>query len=112
MKTVQVAIQNSRYAESIRDLLLLDVRRRVHLIATPDLSLGGVLIVDLANLHALPGLIQELERLIVIVDKEHDDLSEIWEAGVRHVAFYGDQPHITRGIVLGIELTLNAPAPA
>jgi hypothetical protein len=109
MKTVQVAIQNSRYAETLRELLSQDVRRRIHLSTTPDLSLEGVIMVDLANLHAQPRLIQEQARLIVIVDKKRDDLSEIWEAGVRHVVFYGDPSHFTSGMVLGRELTLNAP---
>ncbi|MGA2881695.1 MAG: hypothetical protein ABSG13_22315 [Bryobacteraceae bacterium] len=105
MKTVQVAIQDPEYADPMRNLLSQDVR--IHLVATPDVTLSGVIIVDAANLLKLPLLAKEQERLIVIVHKERDDLSALWDAGVRHVIFRGDSPRMTRGVVLGVELSLR-----
>ena len=106
MKTVQVAIQDPGYADSIRDLLVQDGSHRVHLVESPDLSLGGVIVVDSDHLDALP-LSNEKERLVVMVHKERDDLLKIWDAGVRHVVFQGDPPQTARVVVLGVELGLE-----
>lgn len=112
MKTVQVAIQDPVYADSIRNLLMQDGVHRVHLVEKPDLSLDGAIVVDAAHLESLPLRANEQERLIVIVRKECDDLSKIWDAGVRHVVFYGDPPQTARVVVLGVELGLGSRVPA
>jgi hypothetical protein len=107
MKTVQVAIPDPEYADSIRNLLVQDGSRRVHLVERPDLSLGGVILVDAAHLDGLPLPPKEQKRLIVLVRKERDDLFKIWDAGVRHVLFHGDSPQTARIVVLGVELGLG-----
>jgi hypothetical protein len=112
MKTVQVAIQDPLYADSIRNLLVQDGVHRVLLVEKPDLSLDGAIVVDTAHLESLPLRSNERERLIVIVRKERDDLSRIWDAGVRHVVFYGDPPQTARVVVLGVELGLASRVPA
>ncbi len=106
MKTVQVAIQDPEYADSIRSALFEDGNHRVHLVDMPDATLGGVILVDAMRLNSFPLLAHEQERLIVLVDKERDDLSRVWDAGVRHVLFHGDPPHMARIMVLGMELRL------
>jgi hypothetical protein len=111
MKTVQVAIPDPEYADSIRNLLVLDGSHRVHLVERPDLTLEGAIVVDAASLDGLPLPPNHKERLIVIVHKERDDLSKIWDAGVRHVVFQGDPPHTARIVVLGVELSLGSRAP-
>ncbi len=110
MKTVQLAIQDPNYADSIRDLLVQDGGHRVHLVDQPDLALGGVIVLDAANLESLRVAPNERERLVVMVHKERDDLCKIWNAGVRHVVFHGDPPHTARVAVLGVELSLGARA--
>jgi hypothetical protein len=110
MKTVQVAIQDPEYADSIRKLLVEDGGHRVHLVERPDLTLGGVIVMDAANLDGLPLLPNQQQRLVVVVRKETDDLSKIWDVGVRHVVFHGDPPHTARVVVLGVELGLGANA--
>jgi hypothetical protein len=109
MKTVQVAIQDPGYADSIRDLLVQDGSHRVHLVERPDPALEGVIIADAAHLDGLP-LSNEKERLVVMVHKERDDLLKIWDAGVRHVVFQGDPPQTARVVVLGVELGLERQA--
>ncbi len=106
MKTVQVAIQDPGYADSIRDLLVQDGSHRVHLVENPDPTLEGVIVVDADHLDGLP-LSNEKERLVVMVHKERDDLLKIWDAGVRHVVFQGDPPQTARVVVLGVELGLE-----
>jgi len=110
MKTVQVAIQDPEYADSIRNLLIKDGSHRVHLVERPDPALEGVMVVEATNLDGLPLLSNEQERLVVMVRKEHDDLYKIWDAGVRHVVFHGDSPHTAHVVVLGVELSLRSTA--
>jgi hypothetical protein len=108
MKTVQVAIPDPEYADSIRTLLVRDGRHRVHLVEKPDPALGGVILVDAAHLDSLSLPLSEQKRVIVLVRKERDDLFKIWEAGVRHVLFQGDSAQTARIVVLGVELSLGS----
>jgi hypothetical protein len=112
MKTVQVAIQDSGYADSIRDLLVQDGSHRIHLVEKPDFTLGGVIIVDAAKLDGLSLPPHGRERFIVMVQKERDNLSRIWDAGVRHAIFHGDPPRSVYVAVLGLELTFGSGAVA
>jgi hypothetical protein len=107
VKTVQVAIQDLAYAESIRDLLSQEAGHRVHLVEKPDVTVEGVIIVDATHLGNFPTLANE-RRVVVMVHKDRDDLSKIWDAGARHVLFYGDPPRRVRVAVLGLELSLSA----
>ncbi len=108
MKTVQVAIQDPVYADSVRELLVRDGKHEVHLVERPEADLGGVIIVDTAHLDGLPSLPNVQERLVVVVNKDHDDLFRIWDAGVRHVLFQGDPPQTARVVVLGVELSIGS----
>jgi hypothetical protein len=112
MKTVQVATLDSGCADCLRDLFLQDRCRQFRVVATPDVTLDGVIIVDAAQLRGLPLLRKEQERLIVIVDEIHDDLTQLWDAGVRHVVFRRDPPRLVSGAILGIELRLASSAAA
>jgi hypothetical protein len=113
VQTVQVAIQDSEYADSIRKLLLQDGIHDVQLVEHPDATVGGVIVVDATDLISCPWLPGQQERLVVIVRKGRDDLAKIWDAGVRHALFYGDPPNWARILVLCVELSLSAkPASA
>ena len=108
VKTVQVAIQDPAFADSIRDLLLEDSRRQVRLLEKPDMSSEGVVIADAAHLSSFPSSPSALKRLVVMAHKDRDDLSQLWDAGVRHVLFYEDSPETVRIAVLGMELSFAA----
>ena len=108
VKTVQIALRDSVYADCVRNLLQEDGRHQVHLVEVPDVSLGGVIILDSESLAQLSAPAEEQKRLVVMAHKERDDLSKIWDAGVRHVAFYTDPPQNLRVVVLGRELALAA----
>jgi hypothetical protein len=106
MKTVQVAIEDREYADSVRHLLLQDGRHRVQVLEKPDVTLGGVIIIDVASLDKFSLEPTDQDRLVVIAHKESDKLSKVWDAGLRHVVFYGDPPQRVLAAVLGVELTL------
>jgi hypothetical protein len=108
VKTVQVAIRDPVYADSLRSLLLQDARRVVQLVETPDLSLDGVIILDPARLSAIPVLGNEQKRLIVMASRDRDDLAGIWDQGVRHLLFDGDPVEAARAMIFDLELSLFA----
>lgn len=106
MKTVQVAIQNREYADSVRHLLLHDGKHRVQIVESPDMTSSGVIIIDAASLDHLSLLPTDHDRVVVIAHKDSEKLSKVWDAGLRQVVFYGDPPQIVVAVVLGVELTL------
>jgi hypothetical protein len=102
-----VAIPDSACADSIRNLLLQDVRRQVHCVERPNFDLPGVIIMDAICVNSFPTVAKEQKRLLVITHRERDDLAKLWDAGVRHVMFYEDPPQWLSMFVLGIELSLS-----
>lgn len=106
MTTVQLAIPDSAYAQSLRNLLARDGAHRVLLVEKPDLSLNGVVVVDGSRLDdlSLPG--SQPERFVVITRKGADHLTKAWETGVRHVVFEEDSVNTGQLAVMAAELRL------
>jgi hypothetical protein len=46
MKTVQLAIGDTKYAQALRDLIVRDGQHRVFLVDWPDLRLDGLVVID------------------------------------------------------------------
>jgi hypothetical protein len=106
MKTIQLALQNSEYAESLRSLLLRDGTHRVYLVDCPDLRLDGVIVIDGNRTENFAMLDGEPERFVVITRKGSDHLARIWDAGVRHVVFEGDSPGTAHLAIIAAEMRL------
>src|SRR5579864_8478664 len=106
MKTVQLAIGNTEYAQSLRDLLLRDGTHRVYLVDEPDLRLDGIVMIDGNRADNLSLLDLDPERFVVITRKGSDSLARIWDAGVRHVLFDGDPPNTAQLAIIAAELRL------
>ena len=85
MKTVQLAIRDSEYAQSLRNSLLRDGTHRVYLVDQPDLRIDGVVVIDGSTLDNLAAYGEQAERFVVITRKGSDSLSRLWNAGIRHV---------------------------
>lgn len=109
MKTVQLAMRDSRHARSLRDLLLDDGAHQVHLVKRPNMAIAGVIVMDIDHLDETNAQAGERERLVVLASKSNADLMKVWEAGVQHVVFHGDAPQSVRVAVLATELSLTAP---
>ena len=105
MKTVQLALHDVEYAQSLRTLLLRDGSHRVVMVDHPDLKLDGVVVVD-GGVDNLSMLEFEPERFVVLTRKGTDNLSKVWEAGVRHVVFEGDSPNTAQLAIIAAELRL------
>ena len=106
MKTIQMALRDSEYADALRSLLLRDGTHRVYLVEQPDLRLDGVIVIDGNQAQNLTLLDGEPERFVVITRKGSDHLARIWDAGVRHVVFEGDSPSTAHLAIIAAELRL------
>ena len=110
MKTVQLAIRDSDYAQALRNSLLRDGTHRVYLVDQPDLGIDGVVVIDGSRLDN-SSLCGEPERLVVIADKGSDSLARLWKAGIRHVVFEGDSPNTAQLAIIAAELRLPNAGP-
>jgi hypothetical protein len=106
MKNIQLALHDSEYTQSLRNLLVHDGAHRVYVVDQPDLRLDGVVVIDGNINDDLSFLDPEPERFVVITRKGSDRLARIWEAGVRHVVFEGDSPSTAHLAIIAAELRL------
>jgi len=104
MKTVQLAIHDSEYAQSLRNLLLRDGAHRVYVVDKPDLRLDGVVVIDENRFEDLSLSDSEPERFVIVTRKGTDRLSRVWDAGVRHVVFEEDSPNTAQLAIIAAEL--------
>lgn len=111
MKTVQLAIRDSEYAQSLRDSLLRDGTHRVYLVDQPDMQIDGVVVIDGNQLDNPTPCGEQPERLVVITSKGSDSLSRLWNAGIRHVVFEGDSPNTAQLAIIAAELRLPNSGP-
>lgn len=108
MKTVQLAIVDSGFAQALRNELLLDGSHEVYVVEKPDLRREGVVVVDEQSFDSLAVMPDVLtERLVVIARRGADDLARIWRAGIRHVVFEKDSSKTAQMAVLAAELRLS-----
>ena len=114
MKTVQLAIRNSDYAQALSSLLLRDGTHRVHLVDRPDLQLDGVVVIDENRFQSLSLFDSQPERFVVVTRKGTDRLSRVWDAGIRHVVFEEDSATTAQLAIIAAELRLphHRPGPS
>jgi hypothetical protein len=107
MTIVQLAIRDSEYAQSLRNLLLGDGARKVLLVDKLDLRLNGVVVIDGRRFEDLSMLGSQPERFVVIASTSADRLTKAWETGVRHVVFERDSANTAHLAVMAAELRLK-----
>ena len=104
MLTVQLAIENQRYAAELADLLQQDGSHVVVVVDHPDLGVDGIIVVDGDRQENLLLFEAHPERFVVIARKSADLLSRVWDAGVRHVVFEEDSPQMALLAISAAEL--------
>jgi len=107
MKTIQLAIRDSDYAQSVRNLLLRDGAHRVYLVDRPNLGLEGIVVIDEDQFRNLAQHDPEPERFVIITRRATENLSRVWDAGIRHVVFEEDPPLTTQLAIIAAELRLR-----
>lgn len=105
MKTVQLAIRDTEYAQSLRNLLLRDGTHKVSLVDRPDPDLDGVIVVDEARFGS-PAIPPAAPERYVVITRKGADLARVWDAGIRHVVFEADSPNTAQLAVIAAELRL------
>jgi hypothetical protein len=108
VKTVQLAIHDSGYAQALRNELVRDGSHQVYLVEKPDLKRDGVVVVDEQTFDSLLIVPESLsDRMVVISRMGANHLAQIWQAGVRHVVFEKDSSKTAQMAVLAAELRLS-----
>jgi hypothetical protein len=104
MPTVQLAIRNRRYAAALAELLQRDGLHTVVLVEAPDLKVDGIIALDGDKTENLLLFETQPERFVVITRKDAGLLTQVWDAGVRHVVFEEDSPSLAMLAVIAAEL--------
>jgi hypothetical protein len=107
MKTIQLAIRDSDYAHSVRNLLLRDGTYLVYLVDRPNLGLDGIVVIDEDQFQNLAQHDAEPERFVIVTRKATENLSRVWDAGIRHVVFEEDPPLTTQLAIIAAESRLR-----
>jgi len=110
MKTVQLAIHDSDYAQLLRNLLLRDGMHRVYLVDRPDLRMDGIIVIDESRFQDLTLHDSEPDRFVVITRKGTEHLAKVWDAGIRHVVFEEDPANTAQLAIIAAELRLPRTA--
>jgi hypothetical protein len=103
MLTVQLLVQNERYA---RDLAVLLDREgwRVVYPPAPDFEGPGAIVADRRAIERFPALLEFPERVVPIASKDADFLSSLLEHNMRSVVFENDPPGTALLAILGTEI--------
>lgn len=104
MTTVQVAIRDTEYAQTICSLLRREGRYSILVVDEPDLKLEGVVVLDCEHLEALALSGEAPERFVLVTRKDPEKLARLWNAGIRHVVFQEDSPSTAQLAVSAAEL--------
>ena len=107
MAMIQLAIEDPAYARCVRSLLLRNgAHRQVYITDLPELNLGGVIVITKKKLDKLSPARKDIQRLLVIAKNDHESLSQLWAAGIRHVVFEADSPATAALAILALEASL------
>jgi hypothetical protein len=107
ISNVQIALEDKTYAEQLRGLLEADGKHRVHMVAEPNPSLAGVLVLDettVASLVVPEG--KDAMRFFVLANQAADP-TKLWRAGVRRLLAMNDPPELVLSAILYTELLLS-----
>jgi hypothetical protein len=112
MSTVQILLQRQAYARALSSLLAREGVYEIACVSEPDLKREGVIVADRQALERYPALIQQSERLVLILPNDPDLMSTVWEHNVRSVVFESDPPSTAALAILGLDLQKATAAPA
>ena len=104
MMTVQVALGNREYAESLCHLLRREGRYEVLLPEKPDLKIEGVIVVDAEHLENISASSMQPERFVLITRRDEAQMKRIWDVGISHVVFETDAPKMAQLAINAAEL--------
>lgn len=106
MTTVQLAISNKSYAESVRELLLSKGEYAVLIVDRPDPTVAGLIVLEDCLLDSCTP--DDPRRFVVITAyQDGERLSWLWRAGFRNVFFALDSPQTAYLAILTAKVRLS-----
>jgi hypothetical protein len=91
MTTVQIAVSNRNFAESVRQLLSRDREYAALIVDRPDPAVGGLIVLEDRLLNEC--IWDDPWRFVVIIPhQDGEQLSRLWREGFRNVFFASDSP--------------------
>ena len=111
METVQLTINDGRYASALQDLLQRNGTVEVRCVEVPNPSEEGVIVVDAEALNRLPRPLSNPERIVLITRNDPQHLAQAWNAGIRSVVFNEDPLSTAVLAIMAAELRVPKPDP-
>jgi hypothetical protein len=108
MTTVQVAVRDVQLGRHLESLLSQCGRHIVRLVGPPDLSLDGVIVIDINMLDNPSYFAEQPDRFVVITPNDQAVLAKIWEAGIPHIVFEEDSATTAELAVSAAEVRLSS----
>lgn len=109
MTNVQIAIQDIRYAEELRQLLEADGSHRVHLVHRPSSAVDGIIVVDVRFVVDVTALnASDVSRCVVFSRNGTSEWQTLITAGVKYLINGDCSPALGRLVVLAAEFRLKA----
>ncbi|MFN7992909.1 MAG: hypothetical protein U0Q18_04885 [Bryobacteraceae bacterium] len=113
MRTVQLAIADSRYETALREALVHSGPWHVERVAKPDPGACCVLVIDEEYLNRDPIPLDHPERVVVITHGDHPEtLSHAWDAGIVSVVSASDPPSTVLLAIMAAALRVPKAEPA
>ncbi len=105
MNTVQIAIRDREYAEALRDLLIADGNREVHLVECPNAALEGIIVAEPITAPDLSE--RDIHRYVAFTRNYNFGSNPLWQAGVRYIIHAGCPPRLGRLAIIAAERKLK-----
>jgi hypothetical protein len=108
MDLVQIALADTSYAASLRELLLRNGSFSVLVVDAADAARDGVIVVDSAHLdQRVLGPVCRPERVVLISPNDPAELARAWDAGISSVIFERDPLNTALLAILSAKLRLQ-----
>jgi len=109
---VQIALEDESYAEQLRDLLEADGKHRAYIVAEPDPTFAGVMVLDETTVdHLVVPKGRDAMRFFVLANKGADP-NILWQAGVRRLLPAKHPAELVLFAILYTELLLSHENPS
>lgn len=102
---IQIALNNARLAERLRESLLHTGARKIDLVEAADPRDDGVIVTDAERLPK-PSAIRKPERYVALAPRQEQVLECAWNAGVKSVVY--DTEPISTIVLAVMAARLNA----
>jgi len=109
MRTVQLSIADTGYAEHLKNALQRSGPWRVERVDYPHVVEGSVMVLDELAFARLPHLLENPERVVLITHQDPELLAQAWEAGIVSVVSNDDSVATVLLAIMAASLRVAKP---